>query len=137
MDTLSKKLFFSVMLIPGIALNVLVVWKAFPLLRGFMGISQDKTNRMALVLGMLAWLLSVSVSHSLEKKWIRPILESTPPFVSLEGLFFVVPLLIGCVMYLVAKHFLTITAQRLEACDSKLEDPTGPGEAPQGEGEAV
>lgn len=137
METLSKKLFFSAMVIPGIALNVLIVWKAFPLLRGFMGIGPDKTNRMALVLGLLAWSLSARASLPLEKKWIHPILENTPPFVSPEGLFIVVPILIGCVIYGITKRSLSIIGQRLEACDPKPEDPASPGETPQEEGEAM
>jgi hypothetical protein len=54
-----------------------------------------------------------------------------------NGLPFWIALIVGWVSYHLIYPALSLIGQRLQACDPKLEDPTGPGEAPQGEGEAV
>jgi len=140
--TFLEKISFSALMIPGISIAALVAWKALPLLQNFKEISPDKTEKIAFVLGVLAWLISEKLSFPLAKEWFPSILDrfplfGPPPFMFPEMFFFTIPLIIGWGTYRVTYPALFIIGMRLQACDPKPDNPDAPGEAPQGERETV
>lgn len=123
---------FLLVLIPFI-----ILWKILPLFRNFKEISARKTEKMAFVLGVLAWKISDNILDAAFPEWSpgsRSFHISDRPF---EGWTIWTSLMIGCCTYYLARFILTLVGQRLQACDPKPEYPASPGEAPQGNEETV
>jgi hypothetical protein len=119
-----------------LAIPFLIAWKIFPLFRNFKEISPDATGRMAFILGLLVWWIVQESLEALFPEWssadVKDLYASR-----YNGLSFWIALIIGWVSYHLIYPTLSLVGQRFQACDSKPENPTGPSEAPQGEGEAV
>jgi hypothetical protein len=133
---LSEKTVFSIVGFLLLAISFLIAWKIFPLFRNFKEISPEKTGIMAFILSVLVWWIAQESLEALFPEWsssdVKDLYASR-----YNGLPFWIALIIGWVTYHLIYPALSLIAQRLQACDPKPEDPTGPGEAPHGEGEAV
>jgi hypothetical protein len=129
---------FAGVMLSEVAFLMLIACLSFPLLRRFKEVSPDQTFKMAVILGLAIWSFSTPIFNLLAKNPSYLALKKDSIFNHLLELFpFVSPPILGWLTYRVAYPALSIVGMRLQACAQNPGNPTGPGEAPQGEGEAV
>ncbi len=103
---------------------------SFPLLWHFKRVDPDQTKKIACVVGFLVWHYVNKASFSLTEGWPAKELSDSG-FLPLSLLL--IPIIVGWGTCRVVDHVLSLVGQRLQACDPRQENPTGPSEAPQGE----
>lgn len=103
----------------------LIMINFIQLFRNFKEIHSGNTKRISFILGVLVWWYCFKVSIFV----LGDGCILTPPFI--------ISIIIGWGTYRVTHHFLSIAASRLQGDNEKPEDPTSPGETPQGEEETV
>jgi hypothetical protein len=124
--------FFSGLLLSEVAFLILIACLSFPLLRRFKEVSPDQAFKMAIILGFAIWSFSNPIFNLLAQNPSYLALKEDSPFEPLLELFpLVSPLILGWLTYRVAYPALSIIGMRLQACDSKPDDPSGSGEALQ------
>ncbi|HPS03374.1 MAG TPA: hypothetical protein PLA90_17680, partial [Candidatus Sumerlaeota bacterium] len=126
------------LLFSEIAFLMLIACLSFPLLRRFKEVSPAQSYKMAIILGIAVWCLLNPILGALGKSpsylaWKKA--SAFGPHLDIFPLLF--PLILGWGTYRLTYPVLFLIGLRLQDCDPKPENSTGPGEAPQGEGEAA